>query len=74
MSTMSLIDLQCQEAQETFTAMMEAQPDISTEAAIEVLQSLAFYLTPVDAWEITLPYLLDWAWKEFALHINATLQ
>lgn len=70
MSTMSVIDLQCQEAQETFTAMLEVQPDISEEAAIEVLVDLTHYLTPVEAWPVTVPYMLNWAWLEFAFALK----
>jgi hypothetical protein len=69
MSTMNDIDLQCQEAQEIFTAFLDTNEDVPVDVALAVLQRLVYNLTPIEAWEITLPHLMRWAWEEFAFEI-----
>lgn len=71
MSVMSMLDLQCQEAQELFTFFLDQNEDVPPAAAIEALQQLTYLNTPVITWEITLPYMMEWAWREFALSIPA---
>ena len=69
MSYMNDIDLQCQEAQETFAAFLDSNEDVPVDVALAMLQQLTYYLTPVESWEVTLPHMMRWAWEEFAFEI-----
>ena len=72
MSTMSLIDLQCQEAMSavelTLNHMGFCEDDlIPALVLVEVTQQAAFAYTPIDGWECTVPYMLHWAYERFDL-------
>ena len=70
MSTMSVIDLQCQEAMSAVELTIdhmgyESCDLIPALVMTEVVQQAAFAYTPIEAWELTLPYLLSWAFEEY---------
>ena len=70
MSVMSLIDLQCQQAMSavelTLDHMGFCEDDlIPALVLVEVTQQAAFAFTPIDGWEMTLPYMLNWAYERF---------
>ena len=72
MSTMSLIDLQCQEAMSavelTLDHMGFCEDDlIPALVLVETTKQAAFAYTPIDAWECTVPYMLHWAYERFDL-------
>ena len=69
MSTMSVLDLQCQEAMDAIELTIDHmgyEPCDLIPAIVmaEVVQQAAFAFTPIDAWECTLPYLLGWAFEQ----------
>lgn len=69
MSTMSVLDLQCQEAQELFTLFLDSNDDVPVGTALDVLKQITYTLTPIEAWELTLPYMTMWAWEEFGFRV-----
>ena len=72
MSTMSVLDLQCQEAMDAIELTIDHmgyEPCDLIPAIVmaEVVQQAAFAYTPIDAWECTVPYMLHWAYERFDL-------
>jgi len=69
MSTMSVLDLQCQEAMDVIELTIDHmgyEPCDLIPAIVmtEIVQQAAFAYTPIGAWECTLPYLLSWAFEQ----------
>ena len=72
MSTMSVLDLQCQEAMdavELTLAHMGYEDDdlIPAIIVVETVKQAAFAYTPIEGWECTMPYMLQWAYERFDL-------
>ena len=72
MSNLSLLDLQCSESMgviETVLAnlgYLECD-NIPALVIVEVVTEAAHMYTPINAWEVTIPYLLGWAYEQFAV-------
>ena len=72
MSYMSQLDWQCLEAQAIFTDFMADRREFD-ELAIMALEQFTFKATPIEAWELTIPYMLTWAFEEWG-ELKVTLQ
>ena len=72
MSTMSVLDLQCQGAMEIIEITLsdmgfEEDDAIPALVAVEIATQAAYRLTPIALWECTLPYLLNWTYERFEI-------
>ena len=72
MSVMSLLDLQCSEAMSAIETALASLGYLECDSipalvVIEAATSAAQMLTPINAWEVTIPYLLRWAYEQFAV-------
>ena len=66
MSVMSMLDLQCQEVQERLELLADGDP-LPEPAAVELTIQWTYQLTPVNSWEVTLPYMVQWLYDNIEL-------
>lgn len=72
MTAKTTLELQCLEAQACFVDFMLDRPCFDGQAET-VLEQFVFSTTPIESWDVTLPYMLTWAFEEWG-DLQVTLQ